>query len=117
MEAKYTKGPWKVCKQFSHQGFIEVEHCDRHTKGAASLVVARVTCRESWRVEQEANARLISAAPDLLEALQEAMQALEWCVEQGGGPVCEHESGVVCFCKENNAISAARAAIAKALGK
>lgn len=53
----------------------------------------------------------------LLEALQEAKVALEWCVEQGGGPVCEHESGVVCFCKENRAINSARAAISRALGE
>lgn len=65
----------------------------------------------------KAEARLLAAADDLLEALQEAKAALEWCVEQGGGPTCEHESGgVVCFCKENKAISSARAAIAKATG-
>ena len=46
-------------------------------------------------------------------ALNACKDALEWVVEQGGGPVCEHEGGVVCFCKENNAINAARAALAK----
>lgn len=46
-------------------------------------------------------------------ALNECKDALEWVVEQGGGPVCEHEGGVVCFCKENNAINAASAALAK----
>lgn len=66
----------------------------------------------------QAEARKLAAVDDLLEALKEAKAALEWCVEQGGGPTCEHESGgVVCFCKENKAISSARAAIAKALGE
>lgn len=46
-------------------------------------------------------------------ALNACKDALEWVVEQGGGPACEHEGGVVCFCKENNAINAARAALAK----
>lgn len=60
---------------------------------------------------------LIEQRDELLEALQECKNALEWCIEQGGGPACEHESGVVCFCKENSAINSARAAIARALGE
>jgi hypothetical protein len=39
--------------------------------------------------------------------LRQALEALQWVVEQGGGPKCEHESGnAVCFCKENAAIAA-----------
>lgn len=59
--------------------------------------------------------RALEQRAELLEALKEAKAALEWCVEQGGGPVCEHESGgVVCFCKENKAINSADSAITKA---
>ncbi|QTW18113.1 hypothetical protein [Comamonas kerstersii] len=65
----------------------------------------------------EAEACKLAAVDELLEALKEAKAALEWCVEQGGGPVCEHESGAVCFCKESKAISSADAAIAKAQGE
>lgn len=43
--------------------------------------------------------------------MQQALEALEWTVEQAGGPVCAHIEGV-CFCRENNAINAARAALA-----
>lgn len=66
---------------------------------------------------QQAVARdaLIPAKPELLEALKESLAALEWVVEQGGGPACEHDGGVVCFCKENNAINSACAAISKAI--
>lgn len=50
----------------------------------------------------------------LREAAQKALEALEWAVEQGGGPACEHESGgAVCFCVENKAITALRAALAQ----
>lgn len=57
----------------------------------------------------------IRQSDDLLAALKEAKAALEFAVEQGGGPQCEHESGgAVCFCRENSAINSARAAIAKA---
>ncbi len=46
------------------------------------------------------------------QLLEQALEALEWVVEQGGGPVCEHESGgSVCFCKENAAINTLRTAI------
>jgi hypothetical protein len=43
------------------------------------------------------------------KALDLALEALEWTVEQGGGPACEHEASV-CFCKENNAITAIKQA-------
>ena len=46
-----------------------------------------------------------------LDTMKQALEALEWTVEQGGGPVCEHD-GAVCFCKENNAITSLRQAIA-----
>lgn len=46
------------------------------------------------------------------QVMQMALDALEYVVEQGGGPVCEHETGgAVCFCKENEAINALRAAL------
>ena len=77
--SKHTKGPWNICKQFPHQSFIEIEHGDKHTPGAASLVIARVTCRPTWQEEQEANARLISAAPELLDALEEICDTLGEC--------------------------------------
>ena len=48
------------------------------------------------------------------EALKLALEALEWVVEQAGGPVCEHESGgAVCFCKENKAITSIKEALAQ----
>lgn len=53
---------------------------------------------------------------ELLAALKACEAALSWVVDQGGGPECEHEGGVVCFCRENNAINLARAAIAKTTG-
>lgn len=44
------------------------------------------------------------------QLIRQMRDALQWTVEQGGGPACEHESGGdVCFCKENQAIAAANA--------
>ena len=48
-----------------------------------------------------------------IEAMKLALEALEWVVDQGGGPTCEHEAGV-CFCKENDAINTLRTAIQQA---
>lgn len=104
-KAKYTPGPWKICKKFPHQKFIEVEHGDKHTKGAASLVIARVTCRTTWQEQQEANARLIAAAPELLEALQECVELLEFLSPEVRGGY-----------SPDGAYAKANSAIAKALG-
>lgn len=79
-----------------------------HLRGLSGTNLLRCTREEALK---------LAAADDLLNALQECQAALEWVVEQGGGPQCEHEGGVVCFCKENNAINTARAARAKALGE
>jgi hypothetical protein len=109
-EKKHTPGPWT--QGWSKNGIDCV-----WLAGKIEPVIGMGDDDDWIDCGTEANARLIAAAPELLEALQEAKAALEWCVEQGGGPTCEHESGgVVCFCKENKAISSARAAIAKATG-
>lgn len=57
--------------------------------------------------EQFANAHLIAAAPELLEALQLLMAE-----QTGGNKSCGH-NGFTCMCSYNKA----RAAIAKALGE
>ena len=92
------------------------KHTSQHHTGSRRSADARRSMEAFALLREELKAER-SVKSELLEALQEAKAALEWCVEQGGGPACEHESGgVVCFCKENNAISSARAAIAKATG-
>ena len=70
METKHTPGPWKATKLVNN--FINIEHSQRNVKGAITLALCRVQARQTWKNEAEANARLIAAAPDLLEALQEA---------------------------------------------
>ena len=103
---------------------------DRHgyfeygdAQGDVSSAFANEAVAAYLRVNEEAQAVMAECGlspRELLErcsameaALNECKDALEWVVEQGGGPACEHEGGIVCFCKENNAINAARAALAK----
>ncbi|WP_238908144.1 hypothetical protein [Achromobacter ruhlandii] len=108
MTTKHTPGPWST-----------------HLVDSTVVVIPRrpfpqqiSTLGHSEVADEEdyANARLIAAAPELLAALEDCQTALEWAIEQGGGPDCEHEAGV-CFCNENNALNYARAAIAKAKGE
>lgn len=85
--SKHTPGPWRACS-----GFPSVE-----AAGAANLAL----CNDQ-RIpmsERLANARLIAAAPDLLEALK---RAVGWIETSSEGEI---------------ATSIALAAIAKAEGK
>jgi hypothetical protein len=106
MTTKYSAGPWKF---------------DNHSPSMPVLGIYAADNKGPWhhersQEEQAANCRLIAAAPELLEALEVSIDALNWVIEQAGGPKCEHEAGV-CFCKENNALNVARAAIQKATGE
>jgi hypothetical protein len=77
--SKHTPGPWNV-NGMHDNGTPEVWVYD----DKADQLVARVICETK---RHEANARLIAAAPDLLEACKAAL-SLAW--EVG----CETEDGV-----------------------
>lgn len=64
---KGTPGPWRVSEKRGE--LIDIRH-ENNEPGAMSLNLAQVVARQSWLKEAEANARLIAAAPELLEALQ-----------------------------------------------
>lgn len=69
-EGGHTPGPWEVCGQFVRTPF-------RHGEpGAAGLMIADVRFGIWPPAQHEANARLIAAAPALLEALKAADEAL-----------------------------------------
>ena len=75
---KHTPGPWLIEPQWS-------ERC-----GGSVAVVNREVSGWDWDVcsvhSSEANARLIAAAPDLLEAAQLALQIAEsWIHDQLDG--------------------------------
>lgn len=96
-EFKGTKGPWRVSEK--RGDMIDIRHGD-NSIGAMSLNLARVTARQCWASEAEANAKLIAASPDLLEALQEVLYELSTAREVHDGTIRQ-----------------ADAAIAKALGE
>ena len=100
MDAKHTPGPWMAGIRLTG-GQLPIEQ-----ETNASMHVAMVNGRAG---EQEANACLIAAAPELLEALQECEAMLDKAYDRApamGTAQREYEK----------TMRTARAAIAKATG-
>jgi hypothetical protein len=91
--SKHTPGPWESIRTTAPRGWIVTAN-DR----AYDLAIVR---DGSGMTENESNARLIAAAPDLLET----SRRLAWIRENG----CSHE-------EYEESIRAHDAAIAKATG-
>lgn len=66
-ERAHTKGPWRVAKTTFGQTVIDAES------------IGEIVCRiEEWSPEQdEADARLIAAAPDMFEALKALLVVMD----------------------------------------
>lgn len=74
METKFTPGPWTFST--SPEGWSNTIHVAQadgapYTDGYSDVGYIIQTCRGEEESTQMANARLIAAAPDLLEALRE----------------------------------------------
>lgn len=95
-EFKGTPGPWEVDRNNVHSGRIATIH---HCIGNDWVEVWSPDWPDTEE-KQEANARLISTAPELLEALQELVF------------LYEHDEG----CRELTEYTRAKEAIKKALG-
>ena len=93
--SKHTPGPW------AHTGNGDITGIEDNGFGRGSVDVCSVYLR-TVKGRTEANARLIAAAPDLLEALKGALE--HWPVPSS-------------ICKDRPAYEAARAAIKKAGGE
>ena len=102
MSTQHTPGPWEI------DPFGKI-----HSKGSPAEIsgvkcfplVATVACYTTMRPEEVANARLIAAAPELLEALVRIVS------EAGTDAGLDDEPGTI-----NTIARNARAAIAKAKG-
>ena len=93
---KGTPGPW----------FYQIGDYDHHTIRNENSIVADVYAGYPFG-DIRSNSSIISAAPELLEALQLLMAE-----QTGGNKSCGH-NGFTCMCPYDKA----RAAIAKALGE
>jgi hypothetical protein len=76
MSGGHTPGAWKL----NHRGDEVIKSGGK----SAGLTIARITpFIPLYRNEQEANAHLIAAAPELLEALEAASALATCCMAQG----------------------------------
>ena len=83
--AGHTPGPWRL----SAAGIVRADepHSGRHQAVADILF-----CSDIPAVEREANARLIAAAPELLEALEKARLKLAYIYEVTDDTHCGNEA-------------------------
>lgn len=71
MDTKHTSGPWKL-ERLTGDHNVGVRVAGPVVSGYTAFINTRWPHAEQ-RIEQEANARLIAAAPELLEALRELL--------------------------------------------
>lgn len=77
---KHTPGPWVVIEKTTSVGKcfrVGPHEIVTENHGGICLYDDRTQLNPHSAGEQEANARLIAAAPDLLKALEEAVECLE----------------------------------------
>lgn len=105
--SKHTPGPWEVSHggHGSPHGFVIDEYYVLNRTVADDVAIAADIVDPATQMPSEANARLIAAAPELLEALQLCMADMVLTEAHYG----EHPAA-------QKAIDQARAAIAKATG-
>lgn len=111
--SKHTQGPWKLLDFEEREAYVVTNSSGTKGlyRGIAEILYGYNEPAES---EQHANARLISAAPELLEALKELLAA-----ETALFPAAEHgvEAQSAWATRRSAAEDAARAVIAKATGE
>lgn len=100
-----TKGPW-----FEHREGSSTVYVEAKLRDGVIQEVAACGPTEAGSEAQSANARLIAAAPDLLEALDKITKEYIFTRGQLNGDTEDELADVLC-------IKNARAAIAKALGE
>lgn len=105
MEKKHTPGPWRYCKTNGSP-----THGEHVIAGAKPGYLAEV--RDCGSGDVGANARLIAAAPDLLEALKGVLAI----VSDSQGVAGYHLNGNTAEWDEFDEVDAAIDAIAKATG-
>lgn len=85
-KTQHTPGPWTGTEVPGNGQMFAIK--SPHKPESCAFVIAttpRTHGTENLR-EQEANVRLIAAAPDLLEAANTLLDVLPWASDYGGGP-------------------------------
>ena len=109
---KFTPGPWTLCRTIDGEKTVAF-HVAADPHGSLHPVVEYREGKVRAPEEIEANARLISAAPELVEALRDVTQHLHVL---SAGEVDDPKAGITGWRECHEAIDRARAALAKATG-
>lgn len=98
MKTEHTPGPWKIEKGGGHaynrivgSDSIQTNGWAERRNGIGNASYSDMVCENLGNLDLEgpkANAKLIAAAPELLEALKLVYDRLEWC---GYGDTYENE--------------------------
>ena len=110
MTGKHTPGPWCAMRQPDGYTAVLGPVPDENISRPVVVTSAGIAFSDYSRRVQEANARLIAAAPDLLALLKEAVSALADGIETESEYEPEHSRFARSF------VTKARAAISKATG-
>lgn len=94
MNAQHTPGPWRY--EYDDNGFFEI---------TSEVIARRVAFTQRQGDTDEANARLIAAAPELLDVMH-------WWLQQMADDACDDMGKLL-----DDMSKKARAAIAKATGE
>jgi hypothetical protein len=97
---KHTPGPWKTNKNIGRKGELGV------VADSAPCIICIMGNADAWPVEAQDNARLISACPDMYEALSWIVR----CVKARG------PAGTTVYFISDEKMEAAKAAIRKGGG-
>ena len=93
MELKHTPGPWKTTTTYGLYGINIANDDEKHTVCSVPHVTKDVLSNEGKKIGVAdveygvADARLIAAAPELLEALQDAVNLLTQISEDTDTPL------------------------------
>lgn len=113
-EAKHTPGVWSA-EHFTNTARVEISggklRLLKDVEGNILAFLPQWLDTESEAAEAKANARLIAAAPELLEALEEVVNS-----QDERFPVGSIDAQDKWATRRTNALNTARAAIAKATG-
>lgn len=107
-DAKHTPGPWDIDRNNSHLCTIATIHGCKNNDWVEIWSPNKLGQEGISEEVNEANARLIAAAPELLEACKKAKLALETCDDKYGKDYNTDKVDVATECLET--------AIAKAGG-
>ena len=106
----HTPGPWEVLPESdSHEGTLNIVSEYEEKGGRASANWIAECDLQSDEAQNRANARLIAAAPELLDALRELIAAGDYCITT--------DDDAKAMLRFGDAHKAARAAIAEAEGR